>query len=430
VDLGEDGYGGVAEFNLNAAPQDPTHLRTCLAYAAYRTAGVPAPACSFAHVRVNGSELGVYAVVERVDEAFAERAFGPGGALFEGTLSDLREGWTGTFDPDSAGADPETLAPLVAALRAPDADLHTALAPVLDLDAFHAFWAAEVLVGQWDGYAANANNSYVHVGADGRARFIPWGPDAAFGSDAPFGPDAPRWIAAQTQLPWRLARTATGLARHQEAVKATLATWDRDAMLAELERMADAVAPWSDVSGTDRRDLASVVRTTEDTLRASLRDDPYLPAAALGAPPCLARIGTIRAPFVTTWESLATQDAGAYGAATLSFEWAGERFDLDGTCVTGVDESGLAAIVQVAPAGEATLVPYLQLPPSAVAPGTRPVDGHGAAGVLYYADPSTRGRFVVAAYLGGGTLRLDAAGSASGEEIRGELTTDLWVFGN
>ncbi len=34
----------------------------------------------------------------------------------------------------------------------------------LDLDRFYRFWAAEVLVGHWDGYVSNKNNYFVYLG--------------------------------------------------------------------------------------------------------------------------------------------------------------------------------------------------------------------------------------------------------------------------
>ncbi len=430
LELGDAAWEGVTELNLNGAPQDPTRLRTCLAYELYAAADVPAPRCGFARVSVNGEALGVYATVERVDEAFLERAFGEReGALFEGTLSDVRDGWTGTFDPDTEGASPEDLAPLAAAVAAPDATLEEALAAVLDLDAFHRFWAAEVLLGQWDGYAANANNYYIYVATDGRARFVAWGPDAAFSAAEPFGLGAPRWVVANAALPWRLAGTEAGLARHRAALEALLDAWDADAALDRIDALDALVAPYDDIARADLRALRSVVRGTEDAIRESLdADAPTLPDG-LAEPPCLARVGTLTVPFSTTWGSFSTQDPAAYGSASLRLEWGGDVTEVPGgTCVTGVGDDGRGALLQVFELGEAVLVPYLSLPTPRVGPGVVAIDGFEGLGALYYSDASTRGAFVEAAYFGEGELRLDVAGRADGDRVSGELVTGLWTF--
>ena len=93
---------GREDLTLNNTPQDVTMLRTCLAYQYFAAAGVPASGCAFAHVVVNGEDLGLYANVEPVDETLVARVTGSADApLFEGTLSDLRPGWTQTFELDS-----------------------------------------------------------------------------------------------------------------------------------------------------------------------------------------------------------------------------------------------------------------------------------------------------------------------------------------
>lgn len=128
----------------------------------------------------------MYANVEAVDDHFVTRTVGDDDVpLFEGTLSDLREGWSATYDLDSDSADLALLAPLVAAVESEDVDQ---IAAVIDLDAYVRFWVAEVMLGHWDGYAWNTNNYYVYLDPDdGKARSLPWGPDAALSSWNPGG---------------------------------------------------------------------------------------------------------------------------------------------------------------------------------------------------------------------------------------------------
>ena len=56
----------------------------------------------------------------------------------------------------------------------------------VDVDAFLTFWAAEGLVGHWDGYVDDQNNFWFYVDpADNLIRFIPWGTDDTFGRGNP-----------------------------------------------------------------------------------------------------------------------------------------------------------------------------------------------------------------------------------------------------
>ncbi len=67
---------GVERMTLNNNRQDAAFLRTCLAYRQFNKGGVAAPRCSFARVRVNGQELGLYSHVESVKRRFLTRVFG------------------------------------------------------------------------------------------------------------------------------------------------------------------------------------------------------------------------------------------------------------------------------------------------------------------------------------------------------------------
>ena len=92
---------------LNNSLQDATVLRTCLAYETFAAVGVRAPRCGFAHVAVNEEDLGVYVNVEPIDDAFlAHRDLPLACGLYEGTLSDFRDGWSDTFSAENDAATP------------------------------------------------------------------------------------------------------------------------------------------------------------------------------------------------------------------------------------------------------------------------------------------------------------------------------------
>ena len=98
---------------------------------------------------------------------------------------------------------------MVAALQDPtDAGLK-ALGEVVDLDRFLSFWATEVLVGHWDGYAGDRNNYHFYREPDGPFVFIPWGTDDTFhlkDDPNPFDniSNPPPSVLALTAIPNRL----------------------------------------------------------------------------------------------------------------------------------------------------------------------------------------------------------------------------------
>jgi len=56
--------GETKRMTLNNNNQDYTRMRTCLALRMFQKAGLPASDCSFAHVTVNGKDLGVYSFLK------------------------------------------------------------------------------------------------------------------------------------------------------------------------------------------------------------------------------------------------------------------------------------------------------------------------------------------------------------------------------
>lgn len=145
---------GLERMTLNNDNQDPSHLRTCLTYRVMDAAGVPAPRCNHARVSVNGEDLGVFTHVDSMNKPFLRLYFeDPDGALFEGQLGDFTAPYLGGYGETRGHLDREFLADLQEALERPDqGDMLRGVSARVDVDAFLSFWAAEALVGQWDGY--------------------------------------------------------------------------------------------------------------------------------------------------------------------------------------------------------------------------------------------------------------------------------------
>ena len=243
--------GGVMQrMTLNNSVQDPSMINTCLTYGVFAAAGTPASRCNFATVSVNGKDLGLYVHVEEIKAPFLARYFATTeGNLYEGTVSDFTPEFRGTIEKktnEDAG-DWSDVDAVVAALQDPSDAGWADLSRLVDLDAFVTFWATEVLVGHWDGYAGNRNNYWFYRNLDGPFVFIPWGTDDTFhlkDDPNPFDTvsDPPPSVLALTAIPNRLYNDSYWRAQYVERLKHLLETvWDEEALLASVEEMAAIV---------------------------------------------------------------------------------------------------------------------------------------------------------------------------------------------
>ena len=290
---------GLKRMTLNNGRQDPSRIKTCLAYKVFADAGIPAPRCNLARVQVtheNGTvDLGVYAHVESLKSAFLRRAFGSAdGNLYEAAaLADLEPDSVGFYEIKNNEDENDTtdiwrLADDVE--NASNPNLLAALSEHLDVDDFLSFWAAEALVGHWDGYAGDRNNNYMYADpTDGLFRFIPWGTDDTFGRGNPFGgnePVAPLvWWTGR--LAWRLYGLPGVASAYQERMQSLFDTvWDETALLDEIERMEALVTPFEGDISDHISEIASFVTTRELRFQVQFAGGPPTRGSP-GAPrPC------------------------------------------------------------------------------------------------------------------------------------------------
>ncbi|MEZ4316435.1 MAG: CotH kinase family protein [Myxococcota bacterium] len=420
-------FGGTERITLNNQLQDPAVVRACLAYDVFEAAGVPAPRCNFARVEVNGEDLGVYAHIEDVKNDFLEDAFGGSeGHLYEGTLSDFRAGFTGTFEAKNEQTDPTgaPLQPLVDALTVPDAELEAALEPVLDVDAFLAFWAAEILVAHRDGYAMNTNNFFVFVGPDGRARFIPWGADQTLlqGDGA----------VSDFALTGELARRMYGIPALRQRFVAELTrqrdeAFDVDGLLARVERMERTIAPavlepLEVAAALD--EVRAFIEARPDGITAlidALPDDVPPPSEPL----CLEIIGTVSWAFTTAFDP-ALEQVTLDDTVTVTLDGATTTWS-DTFSAAGYAEEGDAVITTLGtPSPDLFAQIVVGVPPDRFEPGTVPIDFVSAEGYLVIVDAVTEAPVFQGLIVG--DLVLDAAGVGAGDPVSGSLQADVYAF--
>ena len=431
---------GLGTFTLNNAKSDPAYVRQCLAYRTFAAAGVPAPRCNFAHVTLTtvggGTDLGVYVHVETVGKPFLRRHFADdGGNLYEGTLSDFRAGWTGTFDlkTNEAADDRRDVEDVRAALERPDGELLPALEPLVDVEQFLGFWAAEVLVTHWDGYTGNANNFFAyHDPTSGRFHFLPWGVDATFlASDNPFGDGGARTsVQAQTLLPRRLYLLPSTRDRYLTRLRQLLATvWDEGALRAEVDRMGALIRPFADPDGSRglARELAAVkdvISGRRARLEAELAGGPPTWPVPLRDAPCFEPVGELHGTLTTTWGTAGAPNPFTTGTGTLTgtvlgapvvTTMLGATAGLDGNVQPPAPPRALLAQVALRPDGTAYVV-VLQLDAARVAPGTLAIDVSTVLGALYLYRPGSNA-FDLVGLLVDGTLALQQASTTSGAPV-------------
>jgi len=236
---------GFERMTLNNNRSDPEHVAQCMAYRLFTRAGVPAPRCNFAHVTVNGANLGLFTHLESIKKRFLRRHFvDDEGRLFEGTLSDFDDVWEGTFEIKTNRENPDRSAieAVTEALEMPDEQLEEALSALVDLDEFMNFWAVETLISHVDGYASGRNNFYVYFDpATGLMNFIPWGVDATFRHSIKYGTSP---VYTHAKMARRLYELPATRDRYVAALRRVLDDlWNEAELIDEIDRMEALIAP-------------------------------------------------------------------------------------------------------------------------------------------------------------------------------------------
>ena len=243
--------GGIIErMTLNNSIQDASMVNTCLTHQIFAAAGSPSPRCNFATVTVNGKNLGLYVHVEEIKKPFLARHFNnAAGNLYEGTVSDFTPDFRGTLQKKTNEDADEwsDIDAVAAALQDPSDGGLEALAKAVDLDRFLSFWATEVLVGHWDGYAGDRNNYHFYREPDGPFVFIPWGVDDTFhlrDDPNPFDniSNPPPSVLALSAIPNRLYNNPDWRLKYVVRLKELMDTvWKEDELLASVDRMTAIV---------------------------------------------------------------------------------------------------------------------------------------------------------------------------------------------
>lgn len=322
-------FAGLEGLTLNNNNQDQALLQQFLAYDLFTRAGVPAPQASFARVRVNGEDLGIYTRVETIDKAFLRRVFGnDNGVLYEGYAGDFMGDRSSQIIEKRGARDQDrgVVGRLTEVLAASGPVALPRIEALVDVDAFLRMWAVESLIGHWDSYSGNRNNFYLYVHPTTRKlHFIPWGADSVFADPGPLQfKKVPKSFKAEGVLARRLWELPEIQERYRAMMRQLLAgPWNEARLLDELRTRQAALQPHSNFRPETIRAASARIETFIKERRAAVEAELAGPAPAW--PPDAALSSTpmpvvVTGSFTAPWTKAAPANPFAGGSGTLTVE--------------------------------------------------------------------------------------------------------------
>ena len=194
-------WQGLEKLNLNGEHNDPSIIRSRLAWECLRDAGVPVSRSQHVQLFINGEYFGVFSNSEHIDGEWLEKRLNhahgnlwkctyPANLEFISNNPDAYKftpSWSNQrvyeLKTNKLSDDYSALAHFIAVLNNTSIDeLSCALEDVFDVDAYLKVLTGEILFGHWDNYVGNKNNFYLYErSTDGRLMYIPYDMDNTLG---------------------------------------------------------------------------------------------------------------------------------------------------------------------------------------------------------------------------------------------------------
>ena len=443
---------GMKRMTLNNDRQDASHTHQCMTYWLFRRVGSIAPRCNFAHVTVNGKDLGIYTHIDSIKRPFLRRNFGDdSGNLYEGQIADFSENMIGKFEfkTNLQSNDGSDLVEVVEALKADGDKLYDSLDKVVDMEAFYTHWVLEVITGHWDGYAGDQNNFYTyHDPVSDKFFFIPWGTDGAFGDKHEFLPnDIPKSVYAWSWIPYRLYSFPATRAIYHEKLRRFLDDyWNEEELLSQVDQIGELTQ--ADEASLDKqRDyIRKRKKNILDELVDSGPDWHYEPRSI---PMVCFPATEIGGTFDATWGDIDNYAPSTVSSFKQPLENKPQEFAMYLTSAglekvgnsgipIGTPEIYIIGVPAQEPGGESprSILVVLAVEPSLF--GQKEVFFHGfeTFGALVQST-GDRDTSVILGFIGDGKIIFDEVGSQPGDRIKGSfsglfapmMTTELDVGG-
>lgn len=261
-DYGDERFYGLDRLTLQNDIWDTSMMAQNLAYRFFAAAGSPSPRTGYAWVTLNGTDKGLYTILESMDGQFIDRVWpGSEGNLYEMTRECDLNGDGSCYELQVSGDDdgPDALHSATAAVASGSTE---ALREAFDWAAVMAFFATERVINHPDSYTYNLNNYFLyHEPATDRLSFVPWGADSTFVYTYP--PDKKDYPCSAASYYDVLAGSPHGwLGRFCEG--------DADCR----EDLYDAMAEVADLLIST--DLAGTAEATRERIRDYVAEDPFI----------------------------------------------------------------------------------------------------------------------------------------------------------
>ena len=282
-------------------------------------------------------------------------------------------------------------------------------------------------MGHWDGYNGNTNNFFVYLEPTTKKfYFIPWGTDGIFGVSPFLARPAPVSVNASAILPFRLYGLAEIRTRYFARLRELLDTvWDEEALIAEIDRYASVLSPYSDENALEA--ARTYVRGRRQAIEAELAlgepvwDFPLNPEAL-----CFNTEPEMHASFSTTFGSNSALIPFGQGEADLRIFIDGEEQTFNIQAATAGREAqfgGRPSVNIFGGRGDGSmLIVQLVFEESSFKAGSPEFHGFSTFGAVV---ALVNGAVQVLGVLSEGSISLEAASTEDGAPVTGEVTA-LW----
>ncbi len=179
---------GIKKLNFNNGFKDPTLMREHLGYELVRRSGMPGSRTAFVDLTVAGQHMGLYVLVEQVDDEFLKRSFGnDSGDLYKPEPPSGQLGYRGAMIdgyPSIGVENNEDTTDHSAFLRfigVLNGQLDGRLDDVINVDAVLRNLALNTVMVNLDSYLGMGHNFYLYE-QDGQFVDIPWDLNETYGN--------------------------------------------------------------------------------------------------------------------------------------------------------------------------------------------------------------------------------------------------------
>ena len=188
-------FRGGREIHLNAEYLDPSLLRNKLSFDFFKSLGVLSPEASYILLNLNGTLMGIYLLLESVDDLFLKKRGLPQGAIIYAHNTDANFSF---LDPDTEDVKDSLFAGYKLKVGSESDEDHLCewifkintlsrsafsqeITRYLDIEKYLCWLAGVVCTQNFDGFIQNY--ALYHNSATGLYQMIPWDYDGTWGRD-------------------------------------------------------------------------------------------------------------------------------------------------------------------------------------------------------------------------------------------------------